>query len=486
MRVAIVHYHLQGGGVTRIICHLQNALAARGITSVVLTGKRPPADFPGQIRVVPGLQYEADRPGLTPEELAGQMRAAAIDALAGVPDLWHVHNHSLGKSLVLPRALRILADQGERLLLQIHDFAEDGRPGNYRTMLARMADGERRLLFHTLYPQGDHLHYVALNNRDYRYLRAAGVSSSCLHLLSNPVDLGLVPQNRPRQMPARHSPLWVYPTRAIRRKNLGEFFLWSALAPAGTRFATTSGPENPLEWPRYHRWKEVATELHLPVLLEGQGFDGASFVDMVQQADAVVTTSIAEGFGMAFLEPWSLGIPVCGRNLAEITEGFCREGIVLPWSYEQLEVPVAWLGRQRVCAAALAGLRQSYAAYGRVPSVVEEERLIAAWICNDSVDFGRLDEPMQEEIIRRVVASPVEAAHIRPSALPDPETLRGTVEPNRRLLSTSFTLKRYGLTVEDIYSKVAGSACTQPASLDGEALLDCFLAPERLALLRVD
>src|SRR5665647_229173 len=130
MRIAIVHYHLQFGGVTRIICHQQNALRARGLSTVVLTGKSPPFDFPGAFRVIPGLQYEAIRPAISPLTLAAQMLAVATEALAGPPDVWHIHNHSLGKSLVLPAALLALAEQGAHLLFQIHDFAEDGRPGN--------------------------------------------------------------------------------------------------------------------------------------------------------------------------------------------------------------------------------------------------------------------------------------------------------------------------------------------------------------------
>ena len=122
MRVALVHYHLQSGGVTRIICHLQKALSQRGIKTVVLTGKPPSLQGDWDFRVIPGLQYEADRPVITPFDLATQMRTEASAALGGPPDLWHVHNHSLGKSLVLPITLRLLADQGERLLFQIHDF----------------------------------------------------------------------------------------------------------------------------------------------------------------------------------------------------------------------------------------------------------------------------------------------------------------------------------------------------------------------------
>ena len=484
MRIALVHYHLQFGGVTRIICHQQNALRQQGISTVVLTGKPPLFDFPGTFRVVPGLQYEADRPEITPAELAAQMCAAAGEALAGAPDVWHVHNHSLGKSLVLPAALCILAGQGEHLLFQIHDFAEDGRPDNYHAMLAGMAGGEKRTLSRLLYPQAEHLHYAVLSSRDYQYLRDGGLDREHLHLLPNPVDLGQVAEKEPVVKAA--APLWLYPTRAIRRKNLGEFLLWSALAPAGTRFAITSGPENPAERGRYDRWKQLAAELGLPVEFEAVGRAGRTFIDMLRQASGVVTTSVAEGFGMAFLEPWSVGTPVCGRNLPEVTAGFRQEGIVLPWSYERLNIPESWIGLGRLVAAAEEGLRRNLAAYGRCPAADDLERLLDAWISEGLVDFGRLDEPLQELVLQRLAHAPGQAVDIGPAALPNPQDLCAMVENNRCLLRSCHNLAQYGVVVEQIYRRVAASSVTPLDSLDGEVLLDRFLAPERLALLRVD
>jgi glycosyltransferase involved in cell wall biosynthesis len=485
MRIAIVHYHLQYGGVTRIICHQQNALQARGLSTVVLTGRPPLFDFPGAFRVIPGLQYEATRPAVSPLELAAQMQAAAVEALGGAPEVWHIHNHSLGKSLVLPAALLALAEQGARLLLQIHDFAEDGRPGNYRRMLAEMAGGNKRALSRLLYPQADHLHYAVLSRRDSQYLQDAGLDWDHLHLLPNPIDLGQVAEKETTASMAA-APLWLYPTRAIRRKNIGEFLLWSALAPAGTRFAITSGPENPAEQARYTRWKQMARELGLPVEFEAVGREGRSFIDLLRLASGVATTSVAEGFGMAFLEPWVVGTPVCGRNLPEVTTGFRQEGIILPWSYDRLNIPETWLGLDRLTIAARAGLKRNLAAYGRRPSPGDLERLLAAWIRDGLVDFGRLDEPMQEVILQRLAHSPGQAVEIGPAALPNPQDLYSMVENNRCLLRSQHNLTRYGVTVEQMYRRVTASATTPLDSLNGEVLLDRFLAPERLSLLRVD
>lgn len=484
MRVALVHYHLQCGGVTRIIGHVQKALRQRGISSMVLTGKPPAFQTNDMFRVVPGLQYEADRPQLRTAELVAQMRREATAALGGPPDLWHIHNHSLGKNLLLPLALRQMADEGDHLLFHLHDFAEDGRPANYRAMLDRMADGRSEILARLLYPLGEHLHYAVLNSRDYRFLQEAGLPDNHLHLLPNPVDLGLIDDTKPPV--TEIAPLWLYPTRAIRRKNLGEFLLWSALAPKETWFATTSGPENPLELPRYRRWKTVAAGLGLPVRFEMVGPNSYGFIELVRRADVAVTTSVGEGFGMAFLEPWTLGTPVCGRNLPETTVQFGRDGLQLPGCYDRLDVPLDWLGKARVRRAAEAGLERNLAAYGRQPRAGEVEQVLAAWIREEGIDFGRLDEPMQEIVLTNLVRHQAQAALLRPDQLPPPDLLTAALAENRRLLHEHYSLSCYGERLEAIYHQVADAMVSPCGQLDGEMLLDRFLAPERLALLRVD
>ncbi len=485
MRLAIVHYHLQPGGVTRIIEHTIAALAGRGIRIVVLTGQEPAAGWPSAWRVIAGLQYEAARPAVGPAELVRQMEEAARDALGGPPDVWHVHNHSLGKNLALPGALVDLAGRGARLLLHIHDFAEDGRPANYHLMLEKMARGSKREMSRLLYPVGSHVHYGVLNGRDHAFLDDAGAADNCLHLLPNPVRLGDRTDDTPQPDPDGRT-LWLYPTRAIRRKNIGEFLLWSAVAGEGHRFATTLGPENPRERPRYEMWKRIAAELGLPVRFEIAATCGCSFEELLSRARSLVTTSIAEGFGLAFLEPWLAGRPVCGRDLPEITSDFHREGILLPWLYDRLDVPVSWLGLGRIADRAAAGQQQVLEAYGRSAGEDCLERILAAWIRDDHVDFGRLDEEMQEIVLRRLVRDPGQARRLRPSSLPDPEECDRAIAVNRRLLREKYSLQGYGERLCRLYDQVAGSDVTPLSFLDGEILLDHFLAPERLMLLRVD
>src|SRR5208337_2292412 len=208
-QLAIVHYHLNRGGVTQVIINqlraLDLALQTERPWRVVLVSSGCRVDWPeqlpdqlGSIRLdmieIPAMDYDRD-PVASPGELARQIREGLRGRGYSADDtILHVHNHSLGKNLSLPGAIRILACDGFRLLLQIHDFAEDYRHEHYARMtaaLATMATDGTDDLAAVLYPQAEHIHYATLNRRDWSMLRDAGVPLARLHLLPNPVpELG--------------------------------------------------------------------------------------------------------------------------------------------------------------------------------------------------------------------------------------------------------------------------------------------------------
>jgi glycosyltransferase involved in cell wall biosynthesis len=492
MRVAIVHYHLHPGGVTRVIQHAVHALRAHGARTVVLTGEAPSSVVHGigEVRVVPGLGYDhtAAGPGIGARDLALELRRAAARVLGGAPSLWHVHNHALGKNLSLPASLRLLAEQGGRLLLHLHDFVEDGRPANYRRLLEGLAEGDPGRLSALLYPLAGQVHYGVINGRDRGFLASAQVPAASLHALPNavwlpeaesPADLSRPPGGDVERR------LWLYPTRAIRRKNLGELLLWAALARDGDRFATTQGPRNPRERPVYEAWLALAQELRLPFDAELGAKPGVDFSSLLRSAHALVTTSVAEGFGLAFLEPWLVGRPVAGRNLPEITDDFAVQGIDLGPLYTRVRVPLDWLDRVDLERRIRAGLERVLSAYGRSPGGQDVQRVLRGWAPDGTgLDFGRLDETLQERIIRHLAASPADAAELDPPALPDPRPGHDRLQANRRVVERVYGLEGYGERLMQVYGAVLETPVEPLGAADGQALLDRFLEPERLNLLR--
>ena len=135
MRIAIVHYHLRPGGVTRVIQNAVSTFSAEDLRYVVIAGEGPSPSMPvPQYATVEALGYAQTASSRPIREIVKELETAAAQALDGKPDVWHIHNHALGKNLVLSEVVYLLAQEGRHLLLQPHDFAEDGRPENYRLL----------------------------------------------------------------------------------------------------------------------------------------------------------------------------------------------------------------------------------------------------------------------------------------------------------------------------------------------------------------
>lgn len=487
MRIAIVHHHLRPGGVTRVIENAVASLADRH-DIVVLTGESCPGGSPLASRTVTvdGLAYQSASDGLTPQALAGRLRRAAGDV-----DLWHVHNHSLGKNAALPDGIALLADAGARMLLQIHDFAEDGRPSNY-AVASRAAN---------LYPHSRGIHYAVLTGRDRSILAYAGVAEPRLHLLPNPVAIPVLgSEAMPGGVPAGRRILF-YPTRGIRRKNIGEAVLLAAvLKDEGIRVATSRVPDNPV-WLDVHRgWERLARECGLPMALgvvDNPDHGGHSFGSWLAAAHAILTTSISEGFGLAFLEPLLADKALVGRDLPEVTTDFQRAGLSFPGLYRALLVPEGWVDAEELRSRLGELLGTHYASYGAKPPRNAESRALEAMKPREGwFDFGCLEEPVQAAIIRRVANAPDAVREIRLlTDAPEPAAvapwLRKRMDMGGRLnaqtrtvLDRHYSLASYGERLNLCYQRVRTGDELPRFNVNREAILNVFLAPERFHMLK--
>jgi glycosyltransferase involved in cell wall biosynthesis len=436
--------------------------------------------------------------------LADQLQTGLQQAGFGPQEtVLHVHNHSLGKNVALPGALHSLALQGYATLLQIHDFAEDFRPDNYRQLAAAHGESTCDQLTGWLYPQAPQLHYAVLNGRDHSILQDAGVDDARLHLLPNAVaDIGpLPPRDEARArladryaIPDDHRFL-LYPVRGIRRKNIGELLLWSALADRQTSFALTLPPLNPIEQPSYGRWKEFAVAHELPCVFEVGGPAGLAFTENLAAADAIVTTSVAEGFGLVFLESWLVGRPLVGRDLPAITADFARAGIRFAGLQPQLWIPIEWLKENVFRSAIVDAYQDVLASYGQSsPSADALDRQVDALVHDGLVDFGSCSVSMQRQVIQRVAD---DSGHrdrlleLNPSiaeALTSSTADATLVENNARIVRSQYSLARSGRLLLEIYQRVAGSdrdGELQPLAR-GQRVLDNFLDLSRFHPLRVE
>jgi hypothetical protein len=509
VNLVILHYHLNRGGVARVIEYQLRALdavldPAERLNVAVLHGGRSQGWNEGlasqlqavDLRLAPvsGLDYDEKNRREAPSRLLERL-VETIAELGFRPDetVIQIHNHSLGKNVSLSVATAGLAEKGFGLLLQVHDFAEDFRPANYRK-LAAVNPGE-------LYPQSPGIHYAVLNGRDRAILRDAGVDDDRLHLLPNPVPPmdGLPNRDAARaklgaQFAVRPDQRFVlYPVRGIRRKNLGEMLLVSLLSPAETVVGLTLAPLNPIELPAYAAWEETAVELDLPCRFAVGGPEGLAFAENLAAADAILTTSVAEGFGMVMLEPWSAGRTLLGRNLPEITVDFTRAGLRLDSLWNRLGVPADWIGRERFVERLCDSYRQAVAAFER-PLPPDWEETLQTKIADDaSVDFADLDEAMQRDVLRKVASNARSRAQ-----LSDLNTDLGrilsvdtslsfeTIDHNAKVVEAEYSLAPSGRRLWGLLRRILEGPHpgTWEPLPDPDRILSQLLNPRRFRMLR--
>lgn len=488
MKVAIIHYHLEPSGVSRVIERASRELTRRGIAHVILVGKCPHdmADtLP--VRVVDGLAYSdapLDKQGA--EKILDALRATATDALAAQPDIWHFHNHSLGKNHAVPLIVSMLASRRERLLLHIHDLAEDGRPENS----ANLAD------CHNLYPLAQQIHYAFINSRDRNHFIKAGLPAANAHLITNPVfDVDSIP--RPTSKTPNTAPLLLCPARGIRRKNIGELILLTQLAPKGTRTAITLAPENP-QWLAIHdRWKnfcganQLAVNFAVVDRIAPTTNSDASFESWISHSTHFVTCSVSEGLGLVFLESLAHDKPLIGRKLPHISDDLAKHGVEHAKLYEKILIPADWIPHESLRRHLECSIARLWQAWNREPTADTIDVAFATIEHDGFLDFGNLPEVLQERVIRKLFdpshhATPM--VRINGKTLPLKSWLEDTLTHHHKKRAQqepkAFSTVSHGEQLVDILKLILDQQASTARTLIPERILESHLAAPEFHFLK--
>lgn len=519
MKLVLCHYHLNRGGISRVIENHLRSLATLDAsdrpTSVIVAYGGRAADwnfefseqlpFEVKFAVVPTLEYDAQR-----SANAGDLMAEMQDLLAAqncdpASTVLHVHNHSLGKNAAILEMLSRFANDGWRLLLQLHDFAEDLRPQNYVHLLDKV--GGIDLLHAVLYPQAKNIHYATLNLRDFKLLTSAGISADRMHNVPNPVvshrgeatqkGQGGALRTTARQKLAKvhgislDETYVLYPVRAIQRKNLGELLLWATVCDA--TFAVTLPPLNPREVEHYESWKVFAQDLSLKVLFEAG--EELSLEENYAAADAIITTSVAEGFGLVFLEAALMRRPLVGRNLPGITDDFLASGVQLPGLVDSIRVPASWVNKEALQQLFVDQLQQLRVAFRLSPIEERELRIeVNRFFEGETIDFGRLDLESQKKVLCDVSVNSElrktiqDLNPVMQSVGPLSEEVDTSIETSCRIIEERYSLETIGRQLNLIYGVLLDGSCSPVESRPDIAreLQQSFLHPKQLFPLRLE
>ncbi len=436
MELCVLHYHFRPGGVRRVIeLGLPALVRATGCTRVTLAAGGAPDDaWRAQMEaalhpcvvawhIEPALGYWSELKQSAMEVRAGIR--ASLHQLAKPGVTFWAHNLSVGRNLLLAQELAALPTTTP-LWLHHHDWWWDGRWERWPEIQAQGFTTLAEAVQATL-PLTDNTRHFCVNLTDAQ--RLTDWTGAEFSFLPNPLSM---PRVTPAETAAARDFLrrrtgadswWIYPCRALRRKNLAEaLFMQQSLAPDAVT-VTTGGPSSAAEEQYYNTLTTAAASNGWP-LFSGltEHPDCPSVPALMTAAESVIVTSLREGFGLPYCEAALLRRPCCARiphgletTLQHLGVPFAEQWHTLPVPphfYETArEIPHVAAGPEKLCALLPAELHHA----ARTFPPPEE------------TDFGRLSLAGQLEALSAHIANP-RGLHARPSAANAPFTYTWTPE----------------------------------------------------------
>lgn len=262
----------------------------------------------------------------------------------------------------------------KKFIHRVHDFVQQ-RPVNFLNV-KKFHHSHFGIVpdWHSVpYPAYPNIKYISINRYDSSRLIEHGIEEKNIFYIPNSIDKSIIPKDdRSAELRQRiidkegldpDVKFLLYPVRCVRRKNVEEaIFLtqfFNKLANAKTSrknchlegkfhllvsLRPTNGDDahytdQLIEFVNKHRLP-VSIGFNNLVSLERE-IDSAdpskikkySIGDMYRVSDLVITTSILEGFGFAYLEPWIMDRAVIGRSIPMITPDFQARGMKIGHLY---------------------------------------------------------------------------------------------------------------------------------------------------------
>lgn len=352
--LAVVHYHWRPGGVRRVIETALPTLARTGrFHRVTLAaGVAPEASWlaslraamgpvPLDVQLFPSFAYRSTSSASVPHE---QVRNDCRRWLAreGEDSVVWAHNLALGRNAALAAALGAAAkESGALFLSHHHDFLFDNRWGHWAAWRAD-GPGDLAAAAEAFFPSGPRTVHLCPNRADHSLL-ARGFGTRAVHL-PNPV---VVPRARSGERAAARDFLsrqgghdascWLMPCRLMRRKNIAEAVLLARWLAPDANVVTTGGPSSAEEQSYATHLAGVARRDRWPLRLSVVEGDAAAppVAALLACADAVVSTSLREGFGLTAYEAGAAGRPVLARATADLAASAPQGAVV----YDDVMVP---------------------------------------------------------------------------------------------------------------------------------------------------
>jgi glycosyltransferase involved in cell wall biosynthesis len=364
LNLVVLHHHFRPGGVRRVIelatPHLVAHWPERVREVVLATGEAPDETWlvhfrdrlPGvrvRVRVEPAFGYASEMrlPAKTLRERVRDGLEALLREVTHDNCLIWAHNLGLGRNLYLARDLTFACHVGgPPLILHHHDWWFENR---WHLFAAMCEPGFRKLdaVASAILTSSPNIAHAAINQADAAVLEKhlPGLAG----WLPNPVE----PEPPPpparvaaarawlREQLGEDAPVWLLPCRLLRRKNIAEALLLTRWLRPEAWLVTTAGVSSAEEQPyadalesaaRTHGWR-----LRLGMLQSDES-GKPSVPELLAASEAVLLTSLQEGFGLPYLEAAAAGRPLLARLLPNVAPDLAQFGFEFPQRYREVLV----------------------------------------------------------------------------------------------------------------------------------------------------
>ena len=379
MRLIILHYHLRPGGVRRVIeltaPHLLRAdkpengfppcascLRVRNLrirdkkfSAVVLAAGEPPDEkwlrsfrrsvspVRVELLIVPAFSYFSEQRGSATDRIRAVR--AGVDLLLAEPgnSLVWAHNPGLGRNLPLTREIvRRCRSARIPLVLHHHDWWFDNRWQRWPE-IRRCGFRTPGAVARSIFPAADTIRHVTINRDDAAILQKH--FRGRVRWLPNPVEPARPPARKRlarrwlSEQLGNDSPVWILPCRVLRRKNIAEALLLTRWLRPEAWLVTTGGVSSADE--KGYAGKLLAAAqtngwpLRLGIL---DGGAGPAVPELLAVSEAVLLTSLQEGFGLPNLEAAAAARPLIARRLPNVAPDLAGFGFRFPQSYDEILV----------------------------------------------------------------------------------------------------------------------------------------------------
>ena len=273
------------------------------------------------------------------QDIVSQIQEIAEDA-----DFVIIENPTVGLFPKSTLAFKEYAEQNpdKKIIYRVHDFIDD-RPSLFDEF-KKVFDN-----FDDIYPVSNNVSFLTLTSFDKKRLIKKGLTN--VNVLPNSIVVSDLCTNKEKALDLRKTfeekgivnpgeKILVYPVRVLRRKNIEEAILL-------TKILNQSGEEYklivtlPYEEEYKREIENLASDYNVSCSvgkvskhISFSKKDDFTIADLYSISELVISTSIREGFGFAFIEPWITGIPLIGRKISYVTEDFEINGIDLSHLYD--------------------------------------------------------------------------------------------------------------------------------------------------------